>query len=61
MDSILDFYQNAAEIYRGLKPRIDSLKSSLQVRKSRMDVRLDTLDEQKTQVEEVPFFYLFYA
>jgi hypothetical protein len=30
MDSILDFYQNAADVYRGLKPRIDQLKAHLQ-------------------------------
>eukprot|EP00158_Paraphelidium_tribonemae_P008421 Partr_v1_DN28574_c2_g1_i8_m73963 putative transcription factor SipA3 len=52
MDSIKDFYSNAADIYKSLNPRIIELKDGLRHRQSNYDDKLTALEQDRARLEE---------
>ncbi|KAI3660568.1 hypothetical protein MP638_000108 [Amoeboaphelidium occidentale] len=52
MDSILEFYLSASEVYKGLKPRIDTLKKRLDDRLLFHEERMALLEDERGKLEE---------
>lgn len=48
----MDFYQNASEVYKGLKPRVDQLKSALNQRRVYLASNMAHMEELKRNLEE---------
>ena len=53
MDGVMDFYQNAIDVYKGLKPRVDELKTSLSEQLVAWEQRLASLEDERFEFEKV--------
>lgn len=52
MDGEMSFYSNAVEIYKGLQPRLDKIKASMEQRNATVQMQTEMLEQRRLLVED---------